>query len=130
MTTFEDLFSTMKFRNPTEEITFKDMFACYFSDIPANFYRNQFDLATQYPGTSFEDWSRFLQHPAFDTWKSKQISIIANTSTDQALAGGGLKDKDSLNLLKARQDVLANENTDTKPTIIVIPESLFFKEEK
>ena len=128
-TSFENLFGTMKFTSKTQEETFKEMFKCYFSDIPANFYRNQFDLATQYPGTSFEDWSSFLQHQAFDNWKSKQISIIASTETDVALAGGGLRDKESLNLLRARQDILATENADTKPTIIVMPESLFFKED-
>ena len=35
-----------------------------------------------------------------------------------------------LNLLKIRQDVLKDEKKIDKPTIIVLPESLFFKEEK
>lgn len=128
MTTFEDLFNSKKFKNDVEKDTFKEMFNNYISDLPANFYENQFTLASKYPGTDYELWSTFLQHSAFDTWKSKQISIIASTETDKALAGGGLKDKESLNLLKARQDVIESSNTSTKPVIIVMPTDLFFKE--
>ena len=127
MTNFEDLFSTFKFKTDKERSHFEDMFNNYLSDLPANFYRNQFDLAAQYPGTTYEEWAMFLQHQAFDSWKSKQISIIASTETDKALAGG-LRDKESVNLLKVRQEVLTNENAENKPTIIVMPESLFFKD--
>ena len=59
--------------------------------------------------------------------KAKQIAIIATTSTDKALAGGDMDDKNAVNLLKVRQDVLNSEKKAEKPTIIVIPESLFFK---
>ena len=59
----------------------------------------------------------------------EQIAIIAETTTDKALAGMD-KDASSLNLLKMRQDVLSSEKKTEKPTIIVIPEALFFKEEE
>lgn len=124
---FNDLFGSMKFENSAERADFENLFTCYFSDLPTNFYINQFDLESKYLGTSFENWSKFLQYSPFNSWKSKQISIIAGISTDQALAGEGLKDKESLNLLKARTGVLADESVETKPTIIVIPEDLFFK---
>ena len=129
MTTFEKLFSTMKFTSDSERKKFKIMFEAYMADIPANFYRNQFDLAVQVSGTTYEDWVKFLKHPAFNTWKSEQIAIIATTETDKALAGGDLKDKEAVNLLRVRQDVLNDEKSVEKPTIIVIPESLFFKDE-
>jgi len=129
MTTFEDLFSSKKFKDREEQELFEQMFKNYVSDLPANFYENQFKLAEKYPTADYEAWASFLQHPAFDTWKSKQINIIANTETDKALAGGGLKDKESLNLLKARQDVIENSNSNSKPVIIVMPTDLFFKEE-
>lgn len=124
--TFNELFGTMEFKNSAEQAYFEKLFGFYFSNLPANFYKNQFNLAEDYSGTSFEQWSIFLQHQPFSSWKSKQLSLIAGVTTDQALAGEGLKTKESLNLLKARTDVLAEENVDVKPTIIVMPESLFF----
>ena len=82
----------------------------------------------KYPDTSYEDWVRILKHGTFVTWKQEQIAIIAETSTDKALAGMD-RDASTLNLLKMRQDVLNAEKKVEKPTIIVIPEALFFKEE-
>lgn len=125
--TFEELFSSMKFVNPIEKSKFSKMFSSYVSELPENFYLNQFELANKYGGTSYEDWTKFLQHQAFDSWKSKQVNLIASTETDKALAGG-LRDKESVNLLKARSEII-NSDTEVKPTIIVLPESLFFKGE-
>lgn len=124
---FEELFNSMKFEDSSEQLKFESMFNNYTSDLPANFYLNQFDLSNKYPGTNFEDWTRFLQHQPLDSWKSKQVNLIASTETNKALAGG-LKDKDSVNLLKARSEII-DSDTEVKPTIIVIPESLFFKKE-
>lgn len=129
MTKFEELFKGKTFKDDAERDTYKQMFDFYVSDLPENFYANQFTLASKYDGTDYEAWADFLQYPAFDTWKSKQINIIANTETDKALAGG-LKDRESVNLLKARQDVLDNDNKTIKPIVIVMPMDLFFKEEK
>lgn len=129
MITFDTLFSTMKFTDANERKRMEIMFGAYVSDLPANFYRNQFDLAAQVSGTSYTDWVKFLKHPAFDSWKSEQIAIIASTETDKALAGGGIRDKEAVNLLKVRQDILKEENAVEKPTVIVVPESLFFKED-
>ncbi len=122
---FEELFATMKFVNATEKTKFKDMFSSYVSELPENFYLNQFDLANKYSGTTYEDWVRFLQHQAFANWKAKQVNLVASTETDKALAGG-LRDKESVNLLKARTEII-NSDTEVKPTIIVMPESLFYK---
>lgn len=126
---FDDLFGTMKFANAHERKKMEIMFDAYMSDLPANFYRNQFDLATQVSGTNYTDWVNFLKHPAFDSWKSEQIAIIASTETDKALAGGGIRDKEAVNLLKVRQDILKDEKAVEKPTMVVIPESLFFRED-
>lgn len=127
---FDKLFSTMKFDNSSDRKRMKILFEEYMKGIPENFYKNQFELAKEYDGSTYEDWVRILKHPAFDTWKSEQIAIIATTSTDKALAGGSdVDDKGALNLLKMRQDVLNSEKKVEKPTIIVIPESLFFKKE-
>lgn len=123
---FEDLFKTMKFTSAKEKSLFEEMFDYYVSEIPENFYLNQFELTSKYSGTSYEHWTKFLQHPAFDSWKTKQINLIANIETDKALAGG-LRDKESVNLLKARTEII-NSDTEVKPTIIVMPESLFFKD--
>lgn len=123
--TFEELFNSMKFANDIEKDNFKTMFSCYVSELPENFYLNQFELASKYIGTDYEAWTKFLQHQAFDSWKTKQVNLIASTETDKALAGG-LRDKESVNLLKARTEII-NTDTEVKPTIIVIPESLFFK---
>ena len=123
--TFKDLFESMKFVNSLEKDKFKVMFDYYVGELPTNFYLNQFELAAKYSGTSYEDWTKFLQHPAFDSWKSKQVNLIASTETDKALAGG-LRDKESVNLLKARTEII-NSDTEVKPTIIVMPESLYFK---
>lgn len=128
MTTFESLFGTAKFASSTERKKLQILFENYMSDLPANFYLNQFDLCKKYPGSSYEEWVKILTHPAFDSWKSSQIAIIATTQTDKALAGGeDLADKNALSLLKARQDVLKDEKKVEKPTIIVLPESLFFE---
>lgn len=127
---FDKLFGTMKFTNSTDRKRIKILFEEYMKNIPENFYKNQFELAADCPGSTYEDWVRILKHPAFDSWKSEQIAIIATTSTDKALAGGtDIDDKGALSLLKMRQEVLASENKVEKPTIIVIPESLFFKKE-
>ena len=127
--TFDILFGTMKFTSASERKKMEVMFDNYMADLPANFYRNQFDLAAQVPGTHYTDWVTFLKHPAFDSWKSEQIAIIASTETDKALAGGGIRDKEAVNLLKVRQEVLKDEKAVEKPTMIVIPESLFFRED-
>lgn len=124
---FEDLFSTMKFVDSTERLIFNGMFVSYTSDLPANFYLNQFELSSKYTGTSFEDWTKFLQHQPFDSWKTKQVNLIASTETNKALSGN-LRDKDSVTLLKARNEII-DSDTEVKPTIIVMPESLFFKKE-
>lgn len=130
MDLFEDLFSTMAFANDTERKKIKILFENYMDNIPDNFYKNQFELAKEYPGSTYNEWVKILKHPAFDTWKSEQIAIIATTQTDKALAGGDVLDKEALNLLKVRQDVLKEEKKVEKPTIIVIPNDLFFREEK
>ena len=123
--TFSELFSSMKFIDDAERTKFDNMFSCYVSELPENFYLNQFELASKYGGTNYEDWTKFLQHQAFANWKTKQVNLVASTETDKALAGG-LRDKESVNLLKARTEII-NTDTDAKPTIIVIPESLYFK---
>ena len=127
---FNTLFATMVFKNSAERKRFQDLFELYMEDIPDNFYVDQFSLAKKYSGTRYEDWVRILKHPAFNTWKAEQIAIIATTATDRALAGGDDNSRDALNLLKMRQDVLNSEKKIEKPTIIVLPHSLFFEEEK
>lgn len=126
---FNKLFATMSFANPAERARFENLFNLYISDIPDNFYVDQFSLAKKYEGTFYEDWVRILKHPAFNTWKSEQIAIIATTATDKALAKGDDTSTGALNLLKMRQDVLNSEKKIEKPTIIVLPQSLFFEEE-
>ena len=126
---FNKLFATMSFANPAERARFESLFNLYMSDIPDNFYVDQFSLAKKYSGTFYEDWVRILKHPAFNTWKSEQIAIIATTATDKALANGDDTSTGALNLLKMRQDVLNSEKKIEKPTIIVLPQSLFFEEE-
>lgn len=123
---FDRMFATMDFKSSKERRRFEDLFNQYMSDLPDNFYENQFSLAKKYEGTNYEDWVRILKHPAFDTWKQEQITIIATTTTDRALAGVD-KDKDTMSLLKMRQDVLSSEKKTEKPTIIVLPEDLFFR---
>lgn len=123
---FDSMFATMSFTSSKERRRIEDMFDSYMSDLPQNLYENQFSLQSKYEGTSYQDWVRILTHPAFDTWKQQQIAIIATTSTDRALAGVDTN-KDTLSLLKMRQDVLNAEKTAEKPTIIVLPEELFFK---
>jgi hypothetical protein len=123
---FDSMFATMSFTSSKERRRIEDMFDSYMSDLPQNLYENQFSLQAKYEGTSYQDWVRILTHPAFDTWKQQQIAIIATTSTDRALAGVDTN-KDTLSLLKMRQDVLNAEKTAEKPTIIVLPEELFFK---
>lgn len=128
MNKFNELFSTMAFSSPSERIKLQVLFENYMENIPDNFYKNQFELAKDYPGSTYEEWVKILKHPAFNTWKAEQIAIIATTQTDKALAGGeDVVDKEALNLLKIRQEVLKDEKKVDKPTIIVLPESLFFK---
>ena len=74
--TFEELFSSMKFTNDVEKDKFKSMFSFYVSELPENFYLNQFELASKYTGTDYEAWTRFLQHQAFDSWKTKTEELI------------------------------------------------------
>ena len=126
---FDRLFATYDFTSAKDRKLIENLFNMYMSEIPENFYENQFSLAKKYPGTNYEDWVRILKHPAFGSWKAEQIAIIATTSTDKALAGQDDSGRDTLNLLKMRQDVLNQEKKTEKPTIIVIPEELFFRED-
>lgn len=126
---FDLLFKTFKFKSEMDKAIIKTLFDTYMSNIPDNFYKNQFDLAKEYGG-SYEDWVRILSHNAFDSWKGEQIAIIAKTRTDKALAGGeDISDKNALPLIKVRQEVLNAEKKSKKPTIIVLPDTLYFKDE-
>lgn len=123
---FDKLFATMSFKNSTERKKFQGLFEMYMSDVPDNFYIDQFTLSKKYSGTNYEDWVRMLKHPAFNSWKSEQVALIATTATDKALAKGDDTSSSALSLLKLRQDVLNSEKKIEKPTIIVLPHSLFF----
>lgn len=125
---FEKLFSTFVWETPEEKTTVRDMFDRYQSDLPANFYLDQFGLAKKYAGTDYALWVRMLKHPAFNSWKQEQITIIATTVTDRALAGE-TGDSVALNLLKTRQQVLEAGKSAERPTVIVLPESLYFRED-
>ena len=125
---FDKLFKTMAFKDNLEKQRFKILFDEYMNGIPENFSKNQFELAKEIPGSTYEDWVRILTHPAFDTWKANQIGIIATTTTDRALMGGeNVEDKNSLTLLKMRQEVLKSEQKNEKPIVLVFPDSLYFK---
>jgi hypothetical protein len=126
MTSFDDLFATYTFKDKKERATFEALYDAYTSEIPANFYKNQFELAREFGG-DYEQWAKLLTHSAFDAWKSEQVALIAKTQTDKALGLASVRDKDALNLLKVRQDVLKDESAGQRPTIIVLPDSLFFK---
>lgn len=127
---FEKIFSTFVFRDAIDKKRIEALFNDYMAKIPETFYKNQFDLSKEIGG-SYEDWYRILSHNAFASWKAEQIAIIAMTATDKALAGGeDMSDKNALPLLRARQDILKDEKKVEKPTIIVLPDTLFFKEEK
>ncbi|WP_322154490.1 hypothetical protein [Paratractidigestivibacter sp.] len=126
MTSFDDLFATYAFKDKTERATFEALYDAYTSEIPANFYKNQFELAREFGG-DYEAWAKLLTHKAFDAWKSEQVALIAKTQTDKALGLASVRDKDALNLLKVRQDVLKDENAGQRPTFVVLPDSLFFK---
>lgn len=126
---FDILFKTFNFKSELDRKSLELLFNEYMKNLPDNFYKNQFELAKEIGG-SYEDWFRILNHNAFDSWKAEQIAVIARTTTDKALAGGeDMSDKNALPLLKARQDILKDEKKVEKPTIIVLPESLFFKDE-
>lgn len=126
---FNKLFKSMSFKDNLDMLKIRDLFDSYLGDLPNNFYKNQFELSKEFGG-DYNDWVRILNHPAFDTWKAEQIALIAKTTTDKALAGGeDMSDKIALPLLKTRMDVLKEEGKTEKPTIIVLPESLFFKED-
>ena len=129
MELFNKIFKSMVFKNEIDLNKIKALFEIYMSNLPDNFYKNQFELVKEYGGT-FEDWVRILTHQAFATWKNEQVAIIASVSTDKALAGGDLTNKDALPLLKARQEILTDEKNVEKPTIIVLPDCLFFKEDE
>ena len=126
---FNKLYKSMSFKDNLDMLKIRDLFDSYLGDLPNNFYKKQFELSKEFGG-DYNDWVRILNHPAFDTWKAEQIALIAKTTTDKALAGGeDMSDKIALPLLKTRMDVLKEEGKTEKPTIIVLPESLFFKED-
>lgn len=126
---FNTLFKGMKFIDDLEKAKLETLFDAYMSNLPENFYKNQFDLAKEIGG-EYSDWVKILSFDTFKSWKAEQIAIIANTKTDEALAGGeSLGNKDMLPLLKVRQDILKEEKASDKPPMVVLPESLFFNED-
>ena len=52
---FDRMFATMDFKNSKERKRIEELFDLYMSELPENFYENQFSLAKKYPGTSYED---------------------------------------------------------------------------
>ena len=126
---FDTLFKGMKFTDSAERDKYETLFNAYMDGLPENFYKNQFDLSKEIGG-EFSDWVKILSFDTFKSWKAEQIAIIANTKTDEALAGGeSLGNKDVLPLLKVRQDILKEEKASDKPPMVVLPESLFFNED-
>jgi len=126
---FDQLFQTMEFVDSAEKLKIKILFEEYMKDIPANFYLNQFELQNKYIGSTYTDWYKILTHTPFKMFRDKQVSIIVETSTNRALGGDMSLDKDALNLLKMKKDIVEAESTSQKPIVIVIPESLYFKED-
>jgi hypothetical protein len=127
---FEELFQTMEFLDTSQKLKLKILFEEYMKGIPDNFYLNQFELQNKYIGSQYQDWYKLLTHTPFKTFRDKQVSIIVETNTNKALGGQMDLDKDALNLLKMKKDIVQAETGSQKPVIIVIPESLYFKEEK
>ncbi len=127
--TFNALFGTMKFLSTADKLSYEQMFVNYMNDLPANFYLNQFDLAKKYEGTDYEDWNKFLSHPAFSKWKSQQINTIAAVKVDEALSGNIGSDRTTVNVLQTRQQVLEEQKNETKPTMVVMPMDLFLSED-
>jgi hypothetical protein len=126
---FNEVFSSMQFKNPIEQKVFENLFNMYMSDLPANFYANQFELQKKYTGTKFEQWVKMLEHLPFKNWKDKQVSLIVEANTNKALGGDMDLDREALNVLKLKKDIVADEGSAQLPTIIVIPESLYIKDE-
>lgn len=126
---FNDVFQTMEFKNAIERKTFETLFDLYMSDLPANFYANQFELQKKYAGTKFEQWVKMLEHLPFKNWKDKQVSLIVEANTNKALGGDMDLDREALNVLKLKKDIVEQEGSAELPTIIVIPESLYMKGE-
>ena len=62
--------------------------------------------------------------------KSDYEYVFDGGITEPSKTSGDVDEKSALNLLKMRQEVLNTEKKVEKPTIIVIPESLYFKKEE
>jgi len=126
---FETLYKNMQFKDEVERDKFKTLFEEYMADLPANFYKDQFTLAKEIGG-EFSDWVRLLSWDTFRAWKNEQIAIIASVKTDEALAGNdSLANKETLPLLKVRQDILKEEKNSDKPPMVILPECLFFSDD-
>ena len=78
MDLFEDLFGTMAFANDTERKKIKILFENYMENIPDNFYKNQFELAKEYPGSTYNEWVKILKHHA---------NLVLNSATTLAEFG-------------------------------------------
>jgi hypothetical protein len=126
---FDDLFQTMEFIDTPEKLKIKILFDEYMKGVPSNFYLNQFELQEKYIGSTYSDWYKILSHTPFKTFRDKQVALIVETSTNRALGGDINLDKDALNLLKMKKDIVTAETSNQKPVVIVVPESLYFKEE-
>jgi len=126
---FDTLYANMRFQDESERDKFRILFNSYMENLPANFYKDQFTLAKEIGG-DYSDWVTLLSWDIFKAWKNEQISIIASVKTDEALAGNeSLANKETLPLLKVRQDILKEEKTSDKPPMVILPESLFFSDE-
>lgn len=126
---FDTLFSTFEFKDNIEKTKMKAMLQLYLDNLPDNFYKTQFELAKDYPQTNYQDWVKFLQHPPLKQWVSQQLNVIVEANTNKALGKDDVRDKDAINILRMRKEVIETDNATQKPTIIVIPESLYMKKE-
>lgn len=125
---FDTLYANMNFQDESEREKLNILFNGYMDNLPDNFYKDQFTLAKEIGG-DYSDWVTLLSWDTFRAWKNEQIAIIASVKTDEALAGNeSLANKETLPLLKVRQDILREEKSSDKPPMVILPESLFFSD--
>lgn len=127
---FDDLFKGMRFKNEMERSKLVMFFNEYMTDIPANFYLDQFELQAKYPGSTYLEWLALLTHEPFNVWKATQINMIAQSKVDKALAGSDdITDRETMATLKTRKEILDAAKEVAKDTFVVLPEALWLKGE-
>ena len=92
--------------------------ACFLEDMQLNIFRNQFQLAKNYPDYSVDEWNDFLNDRIVKVYITKHKRTLLKASAEDNLANPLAKNKrDNLKLIENLQ---AQEDSENAHNIVIM----------